>query len=173
MRIAISAQDDRGLDGIVAHHFGRCPFYALVDVEGHTVVGIDVLANPYFNKHQPGAVPYFIQQQGAEVMVAGGMGRRAIDLFDQMNIEAYSGAAGTIRRAVEMVVGGQLTEATPCRDHSEGTGTGATPHVHEDDGDEHGEIGRVREEVASLLEQVESASAKLDSMAQSESEANG
>ena len=171
MRIAISAQDDQGLDGVVAHHFGRCPFYALVDVEGHTVVSIDVLANPYFNKHQPGAVPYFIQQQGAEVMVAGGMGRRAIDLFEQMNIESYSGAAGTIRRAVEMVVGGQLTEAVPCRDHSEGTG--ATSHVHEDEGDEHGEVERVREEVASLLQQVESASAKLDSITPSESEAAG
>lgn len=167
MRIAVAAQDDRGLEGLVAHHFGRCPFYALVDVEGQAVVASEVLANPYFNKHQPGQVPYFIQAQGAEVMVAGGMGRRAIDIFDQMNIEAYSGAAGTIRRAVEMVVGDQLTEAVPCREHSEGEG--ASAHAHVQEGDEHGEVGRLREEVTSLLQQVRSASARMDDLEQSES----
>jgi predicted Fe-Mo cluster-binding NifX family protein len=167
MRIAVAAQDDRGLDGIVAHHFGRCPYYALVDVEGHTIIDINVLANPYFNKHQRGTIPYYIQKQGAEVMVAGGMGRRAIELFNQMNIEAYSGAAGTIRRAIELVVGGRLSEATPCREHSEGEGASMHAHVQKDD--ERGEIGRLREEVASLLEQVESASARLDEVEQSES----
>ena len=165
MRIAVAAQDDRGLEGLVAHHFGRCPYYALVDIEGHTIVDINVLANPYFNKHQPGKVPYYIQDQGAEVMVAGGMGRRAIDLFDRMNIEAYSGAAGTIRRAIELVVGGRLTQATPCREHSEGGST----HVHVQEGDEHSEIGRVREEVSSLLQQVKDASARLDDPDRSES----
>ncbi len=165
MRIAVAAQDDRGLDGVVAHHFGRCPFYAFVDVEGRTIVASEVLANPYFNKHQPGQVPYFIQQQGGEVMVAGGMGRRAIDLFDQMNIQAYSGAAGTVRRAIEMVVGGQLTEATPCREPSEGEG--ASTHTHAQEGDEHGEVGRLREEVTSLLQQVRSANTRLDDLERS------
>jgi len=167
MRIAIAAQDEHGLDGLVAHHFGRCPFYALVDVKGHAVVDVNVLANPYFNKHQPGRVPYFIQQQGAQVMVAGGMGRRAIDLFDQMNIDAYSGAAGTVRRAVEMVVGGQLTQATPCREDSGGEGTHT--HAHVEEGETRGEIRRLREEVASLREQVASAGSRLDDVEHSES----
>ena len=33
MRIAISIEDNRDLDSTVAHHFGRCPFFALVDLE--------------------------------------------------------------------------------------------------------------------------------------------
>ena len=167
MRIAISAQDDRGLEGVVAHHFGRCPYFAFVDVEGHTITEVEVLGNPYYNKHQPGQVPKYIQRQGADVMVAGGMGQRAIQIFDQMGIEAYSGAAGTIRRAVELVVGGQLTEATPCRDHS-----GGEPHAHvegEGGGEERGEVGRLREEVAALRDRVEAASDRLDAVSQSES----
>jgi predicted Fe-Mo cluster-binding NifX family protein len=168
MRIAIAAQDDRGLDGLVAHHFGRCPYYALVDVEGHSVVDVNVLANPYFNKHQRGKVPYYIQKQGAQVMVAGGMGRRAIDLFEEMNIEPYTGAAGTIHRAVELVTGGQLTQATPCREHREGEGAGSHTHVGEPDG--RGEIGRLRDDVASLRQQVESASLQLDDVEDSETQ---
>jgi hypothetical protein len=42
-------------------------------------------------------------------------------------------------------------------------------HAHVQKDDERGEIGRLREEVASLLEQVESASARLDEVEQSES----
>lgn len=168
MRIAVSAQDDRGLDGVVAYHFGRCPFYVFVDVEGQRIADVNVMANPYYNKHQPNKVPYFIQQQGAQVMVAGGMGRRAIQLFDRMNIDTHSGAAGTIRRVVQRVTDGQLTGAAPCRERSKGEPSG----LQEDQGhqEEHGEIGRVREEVSAMKAQVEQATKRLDSLRQSESQ---
>ena len=34
MLIAVSAETNQGLDSQVAHHFGRCPFFAMVEVEG-------------------------------------------------------------------------------------------------------------------------------------------
>ena len=33
MRIAISVEDDNGLDSVISHHFGRCPYFVLVDVD--------------------------------------------------------------------------------------------------------------------------------------------
>ena len=33
MRIAVSADEDSGLDSAVSHHFGRCPYYVLADLE--------------------------------------------------------------------------------------------------------------------------------------------
>jgi len=37
MRIAISAETNNGLDSIIGQHFGRCPYFALVDMEGNEV----------------------------------------------------------------------------------------------------------------------------------------
>ena len=36
-QIAVAAEDDRGFDGQVSHHFGRCPFYFLVEGEGDQI----------------------------------------------------------------------------------------------------------------------------------------
>ncbi len=161
MRIAISVDNDQGLESVVAHHFGRCPYYALVDVEGDEIQDVQVLANPYYENHRPGAVPDFIRQQDADVMLAGGMGRRAVTIFQQYGINARTGAAGTVRRAVEHYLGDQLQDARPCRegrdDHD------AEHHEHAEGAD--GDMRRLREEVAMLQQQLAEASERLEKRA--------
>ena len=83
MRIAVSSENNQGLESMVSHHFGRCPYFILVDLEGREVTGVQTIENPFFSQHQPGQVPGFIQSQGADVMLTGGMGRRAITFFQQ------------------------------------------------------------------------------------------
>jgi predicted Fe-Mo cluster-binding NifX family protein len=114
MRIAISLQTNDGLDSVVAGHFGRCPYFALVDMEGNEVQAIEVVDNPYFTGHQVGQVPTFINEQKADVMLSGGMGGRAIQFFEQYGIETATGATGTVRMTLESYIGGQLSEAEPC-----------------------------------------------------------
>jgi predicted Fe-Mo cluster-binding NifX family protein len=119
MRIAISVDTNNALESLVAQHFGRCPYFALVDVEGTEVCGVEVIDNPYYGNHQPGQVPGFIHQQKANVMLAGGMGRRAIDFFQQLGIEAATGVNGTVRNALESYLGGELSGAAPCKESEE------------------------------------------------------
>lgn len=119
MRIAISTETNNGLDSIVAHHFGRCPFFALVDVEERDVKAVEVIDNPFYDGHQPGQVPGFIHSQNANVMLSGGMGRRAIDFFQQYGIEAATGADGTVQTALESYLGGELSGAAPCKESVE------------------------------------------------------
>lgn len=114
MRIAVSSESNQGLESIVSPHFGRCPYFILVDVEGKEVSAVETVENPYFGQHQPGQVPGFIHSQGADVMLTGGMGRRAIGFFQQFNIEPVTGAQGTIAQALEQYLGGALQEAEPC-----------------------------------------------------------
>jgi predicted Fe-Mo cluster-binding NifX family protein len=114
MRIAVSADTNNGLDSVVAGHFGRCPFFALVDLEGNEVTEVQVVDNPFYGNHSPGQVPGFIQSQNANVMLAGGMGRRAVTFFEQMGIEAATGASGTVHQAVENFLGGSLSGVKPC-----------------------------------------------------------
>jgi len=115
MKIAISTEDKNGLDSRISHHFGRCPCYVLVEVDDQQVQAVFSMDNPYAQRHQPGMVPGFIKSQGADVMLSGGMGRRAITFFEQYGIQAVTGANGTVQSALEAYFNGQLNAAEPCR----------------------------------------------------------
>ncbi len=114
MRVVISAENTNGLESPVSSHFGRCPCYILVDVEGQEVTGVTVIDNPYYGNHAPGQVPAFIHSQRANVMLAGGMGRRAVAFFQQYGIEVATGASGTVRQALQSYLAGELRSSEPC-----------------------------------------------------------
>jgi predicted Fe-Mo cluster-binding NifX family protein len=119
MRIAVSAESDQGLESMVSHHFGRCPFFVIADVDGTEVKEVKVVQNPFFAGHKPGMVPGFIHDQGADVMLSGGMGRRAIDFFSQYGIKPATGATGNVMDALNQFLGGGMTLAEPCRESLE------------------------------------------------------
>lgn len=119
MRVAISVETKNGLDSAIAQHFGRCPYFAIIDLEEREVKDIQVIDNPFYGNHQPGEVPAFINQQKANVMLSGGMGGRAIQFFQQYGIKAATGATGTVRQTLEQYLGGTLTEAAPCNESVE------------------------------------------------------
>ena len=119
MRIAISVETNEEMDSVVAHHFGHCPYFAFVDVDGREIKSVEVVDNPFYAGHQPGQVPGFINQKNANVMLSGGMGGRAIQFFQQYGINAATGATGTVRTALESYLGGELTGAAPCKESVE------------------------------------------------------
>lgn len=119
MRIAISTDDSNGLDSQISAHFGRCPYFTLVDVEGQEVKGVSAVDNPYYGNHTPGQVPAYIHSQSADVMLAGGMGRRAVNFFQEYGIQAVTGASGTVREALQRYLGGELRDAEPCVESQE------------------------------------------------------
>ena len=117
MRIAIAVDSDEGLTSPVSGHFGRCPYYLLVDIAADgTVANAAAVANPYYAQHEPGQVPAFIHEQNVQVMISGGMGRRAIAFFQEYGITTATGATGTAQEAVQAYQQGQLTAAAPCRE---------------------------------------------------------
>ena len=100
MRIAISTDGD-----FVSAHFGRCPLFTIVDFEDSKVAKKEVVANP---GHQPGFIPQFLHEQGVECIVCGGMGRRAIDFFSELNIQTVIGVTGKIDEVLEKLQEGTL-----------------------------------------------------------------
>ncbi len=160
VRVAVSADDGTGLDSIVSPHFGRCPYYILVDLDGCEVEQVAAVENPYYNRHQPGQVPQFIRDQGVDVMLTGGMGRRAIGFFEQYGIEAVTGAAGTVGRSLEQYLGGGLQTAEPCRESIEHAHEGETDVAQQ--GYEQDEVGRLREEAELLQRQLDEAMSRLN-----------
>jgi predicted Fe-Mo cluster-binding NifX family protein len=119
MRVAVSANENNGLDSAVGPHFGRCPCFVLVDIEGQEIQAVQTVANPYYNQHQLGQVPGYIQSQGVHVMLSGGMGGRAVAFFQQYGIQPVTGATGTVRQSLEQFLSGQLQGTAPCRESIE------------------------------------------------------
>lgn len=114
MRIAVSAEQNSGLDSQVCGHFGRSPYFVLVDEENGAIKQVNTIQNPYFGNHQPGQIPAFIHTQKVDVMLSGGMGGGAISFFSQYGIEVATGASGTVGQAVERYLAGSLSGTEPC-----------------------------------------------------------
>jgi len=117
-KIALACEDNKGLNGQISQHFGRCPSYLIVDVEGNEIKKSDIISNPYYENHIPGMVPKFISEQGTNVMIAGGMGPRAIDMFSNFGIEVVTGAIGNVGNVLKAYLQGEISGVEPCKhDH--------------------------------------------------------
>jgi predicted Fe-Mo cluster-binding NifX family protein len=112
--IAVAAEDTRGFEGQVSAHFGRCPFYVLAEVDGTMATVSRVVPNPHSGAHKPGVMPQFIHDLGADVIIAGGMGPRAIDMFRGFDIAVATGAAGTVEEVLGAYLRGEHRGEAPC-----------------------------------------------------------
>jgi predicted Fe-Mo cluster-binding NifX family protein len=123
--IAIATEDETGLDGRVAGHFGRCRAYVVVEAVGDEIRGSRVVPNPHVETHQPGEVPRFIQGLGVDAILAGGMGPRAVSMFSQFGIDVATGFAGRVRDVVSGYLRGEVSGTVPCgHDHPRSCGGG-------------------------------------------------
>ncbi len=86
MRIAIPVTG-----GLLSAHFGHCQQFALIDVDPNTkaIVKQELVDPP---AHQPGLLPRWLHDRGANVIVAGGMGATAQNLFAERGIQVLVGA---------------------------------------------------------------------------------
>ena len=106
--------------GRLSEHFGHCEQFALIEA--------DPAAKQILNQtrvvpppHEPGLLPRWLQQQGVQVIIAGGMGQRALDLFVQNGIAVHAGTTGaTPEDLAQAWLSGALGDATPTCGHGGG-----------------------------------------------------
>ncbi len=123
--IAVAAEDETGLDGQVAGHFGRCRAYVVVQAVGCQIQESRVVPNPHLEAHQPGQVPRFIQGLGVDAILAGGMGPRAVNVFSKYGIDVATGLTGSVRDVVAGYLRGEVSGTVPCgHDHPRSCGGG-------------------------------------------------
>ncbi|MCK4697639.1 MAG: NifB/NifX family molybdenum-iron cluster-binding protein [Dehalococcoidia bacterium] len=77
--------------GMLSQHFGHCEQFALIDVneERREIVNKKLVSSP---GHEPGLLPSWLAEEGVSVVIAGGMGSRAQNLFDQNRIKVVINA---------------------------------------------------------------------------------
>ena len=100
MKLAIAQEKNQ-----VATHFGRCSHYTLVEVQDGKVVDQDVIDNP---GHEPGFLPGYLAERGVTCIIAGGMGQRALSLFQQKGIEVCVGVTGSVEEVIAGYLAGEL-----------------------------------------------------------------
>jgi len=106
---------------MVAAHFGRCEEYTTFQVEEGKVSGRMVVPNP---GHEPGFLPRYLAGMGVEVIIAGGMGRRAQVLFGEQGIRTVVGVTGPVDDAARAFAAGELKAGESLCEHGEGHGDG-------------------------------------------------
>jgi len=90
MRIAIPI-----VQGKLSLHFGHCDQFAIFDIDDNLkkVVNRKDAAPP---GHEPGVLPQWLHENNVTVIIAGGMGQRAQQLFTQNEIRVVTGASGQV-----------------------------------------------------------------------------
>lgn len=99
MKIAIPLAN-----GKLSMHFGHCAHFALVDVDetGKKILKREDIDAP---PHEPGLLPPWLAERGVTMIIAGGMGQRAQDMFSEQGITVLVGA---IAESPEHLVAGLL-----------------------------------------------------------------
>jgi len=88
MRIAIPLAQ-----GKLSLHFGHCDQFAIFDIDDSLkkVINRKDATPP---GHEPGVLPRWLHEENVSVIIAGGMGQRAQQLFAQNDIKVVTGASG-------------------------------------------------------------------------------
>jgi len=101
----------------VSQHFGHCEGFEVFNVEDGVINGRHFVPNP---GHRPGFLPPYLADRGVNVVIAGGMGQTAQELFQARGISVVVGAQGSLEDVVNRYIKGELVS----------TGSVCTEHQH-------------------------------------------
>ncbi len=75
--------------GVLCGHFGHCEEFIVFETNDKQIVSQKKYTPP---EHEPGLYPAWIAQKGVTDVIAGGMGQKAINLFNENKINVFTGA---------------------------------------------------------------------------------
>jgi predicted Fe-Mo cluster-binding NifX family protein len=103
--------------GQISAHFGHCEQFEIfeIDQESKAVLKRESHVPP---PHEPGVLPRWLSEKGATMVIAGGMGMRAQQMFEQNGVRVIVGArSGDPQGAVEAYLCGKLITGENLCDH--------------------------------------------------------
>jgi Mrp family chromosome partitioning ATPase/predicted Fe-Mo cluster-binding NifX family protein len=76
-------------EGKLSSHFGHCEHFAFIQTDNGRIKGTEMKTPP---PHEPGVLPKWLYQNGANVVIAGGMGQQAQKMLEENGIKVIVGA---------------------------------------------------------------------------------
>jgi len=110
MKVAVSSSG-RGLESAVDPRFGRCPYFIVVETE---TMAFEAVANASVGAAHGAGIQaaQLVASMGVSVVITGNMGPNAFNALQAAGVRAMTGAAGTVREAVERFKRGELRESS-------------------------------------------------------------
>jgi len=75
--------------GKLSSHFGHCKQFAFIEILNGKIIKTEMRIPP---AHEPGVLPQWLSEHGADVVIAAGMGEKAQQLLEKSGIEVIIGA---------------------------------------------------------------------------------
>lgn len=111
MKIAV-AREEKNVSG----HFGHCEGFMIYELEENKGLNRSFIKNP---GHRPGYLPLFLKELNVNVIIVGGMGETAQQLFNESGIEVVVGAKGFCDDVVQKYIQGELkSTGNVCTEHN-------------------------------------------------------
>jgi len=104
-----------GTNNQVSQHFGHCEGFNLFHIEGKKLIESKIVLNP---GHKAGYLPVFLHEQGVNIIVSGGMGAGAVEIFNNYQIDVITGACGSVEDTIQLYMNGLLKSSNSvCDEH--------------------------------------------------------
>lgn len=112
-RIVVPTEDGNGLDARLSEHFGRAPYYIIVDLdEVRNILSVQSVSNESEHFGGFGLPSHRILQFNPDAVITYGMGPRALAIFQQAGVAVLRANANTVKEVVEAYREDRLEELT-------------------------------------------------------------
>src|SRR3989304_3706695 len=112
-RIVIPVENEAGLKSAIAEHFGRAPFFAVVDLnEQCKVVSVKTEANTGEHQGGTGHPHENLLALKPNVIIACGMGPGGLASFNNAGVNVLKATAATVEESVAQFKSGKLEKVT-------------------------------------------------------------
>ncbi|MEM3546049.1 MAG: NifB/NifX family molybdenum-iron cluster-binding protein [Candidatus Bathyarchaeia archaeon] len=116
-RIIIPTEDGSGLNARLSEHFGRAPYFIVVDLdEDNNILNVQAVLNTGEHFGGIGRPADNILRLRPNAVITYGMGPRALSIFQNARVAVLKANANTLRDVIEAYKQGVLKELTEgCR----------------------------------------------------------
>jgi predicted Fe-Mo cluster-binding NifX family protein len=109
MKIAFPIQENEGLEGTLADHFGRAPKFVIYDAEKDETHTIDNTGDHFGGQI---STPVLLSKNHIDILICRGLGRRAIARFADLGINIFITQFQIVKQALDAYKKNELTPAT-------------------------------------------------------------
>ncbi|MFX0117051.1 MAG: NifB/NifX family molybdenum-iron cluster-binding protein [Candidatus Hodarchaeota archaeon] len=112
-RVVIPVVDQSGLDAQLSEHFGRAPFFAVIEMDDKgTIINHRIIPNTSEHFGGFGHPPDRILQFEPDALITYGMGPRALNIFQSSKVAVLRANANTIKGVISAYIKNELKELT-------------------------------------------------------------
>jgi predicted Fe-Mo cluster-binding NifX family protein len=119
VRLVVPSSEEKGLDSQLSQHFGRAPFYVVVDLdEKGNIISDSVIPNTSEHFGGVGVPPDRIIQLKPNALVTYGLGSKALTMFQAAGVAVLRTEANTVKEVVSAYNNNELQELTEGCQHA-------------------------------------------------------